>query len=51
MKTLFINKLAPPFKDFVLLQEHEWLNMATNTARAMAKRKFPTGQSLPKFKM
>jgi hypothetical protein len=35
MKTLFINKLAPSYKDYVLSQEPDPLNAATNTARAM----------------
>jgi hypothetical protein len=48
MKTLFINKLAPSYKDYVLSQEPETLNDATNTARAMWKRKHPAGQ-LPKM--
>jgi hypothetical protein len=48
MKTLFINKLAPAYKDYVLSQEPETLNDATNTARAMWKRKHPVGQ-LPKI--
>jgi hypothetical protein len=39
MKTLFINKLAPAYKDYVLSQEPDLLNTATNTARAMSKRK------------
>jgi hypothetical protein len=41
MKTLFFNKLAPTFKDYVLSQEPDSLNMATNTARAMWKHKYP----------
>ncbi len=47
MKTLFINKLAPAYKDYVLSQDPKTLNDATNTARAMWKRKFPIDQ-LPK---
>jgi hypothetical protein len=35
MKTLFINKLAPIFKDCELSQEPDKLNTATYTARAM----------------
>jgi hypothetical protein len=48
MKTLFINKLAPAYKDFVLSQEPDSLNDATNMARAMWKRKHPADQ-LPKL--
>ena len=48
MKTLFINKLAPAYKDFVLSQEPGSLNEATNMARAMWKRKHPADQ-LPKL--
>jgi len=48
MKTLFINKLAPSYKDFVLSQEPGTLNEATNMARAMWKRKNPT-ELLPKL--
>ncbi len=48
MKTLFINKLAPSYKDYVLSQEPATLNDATNTARAMWKRKHPVDQ-LPKM--
>ncbi len=47
MKTLFINKLAPAYKDFVLSQEPGSLNEATNMARAMWKQKHPADQ-LPK---
>ena len=43
MKTLFINKLAPIYKDYVLSQEPGSLNEATQTARAMWKRKHPAG--------
>jgi hypothetical protein len=43
MKPLFINKLAPSYKDYVLSQEPDSLNTATNTARAMWKRKNPAG--------
>ena len=49
MKTLFINKLAHAYKDFVLSQEPDSLNSATNTARAMWKRKNPSGQTAPKI--
>ena len=49
MKTLFINKLAPAYKDYVLSQEPDSLNAATNTARAMWKRKNPSGQTVPKI--
>ncbi len=45
MKTLFINKLAPSYKEYVLSQEPETLNEATNTARAMWKRKHPIDQT------
>jgi hypothetical protein len=48
MKTLFINNLAPSYKDYVLSQEPGTLNDATNMARAMWKRKHPAGQ-LPKL--
>ena len=48
MKTLFINKLAPSYKDFVLSQEPGTLNEATNMARAMWKRKNPA-EHLPKL--
>jgi hypothetical protein len=48
MKTLFINKLAPSYKDFVLSQEPGSLNKATNMARAMWKQKHPADQ-LPKL--
>ncbi len=48
MKTLFINKLAPAYKDFVLSQEPGLLNDATNMARAMWKRKHSADQ-LPKL--
>ena len=48
MKTLFINKLAPSYKEYVLSQEPLTLNDATNTARAMWKRKHPVDQ-LPKM--
>jgi hypothetical protein len=44
MKTLFINKLAPSHKDYVLSQEPETLHDAINTAKAMWKRKHPAGQ-------
>jgi hypothetical protein len=44
MKTLFINKLSLSYKDYVLSQEPETLNDATNMARAMWKRKHPVGQ-------
>jgi hypothetical protein len=45
MKTLFINKLAPCYKDYILSQEPDILNMASNVARAMWKRKNPDVQS------
>jgi hypothetical protein len=48
MKTLFLNKLAPSHKDFVLSQEPGLLNAATNMARAMWKQKHPPDQ-LPKL--
>jgi hypothetical protein len=48
MKTLFITKLAPTYKDFVLSQEPGSLNDATNMARAMWKQKHPADQ-LPKL--
>ena len=48
MKTLFINKLAPTYKDYVLSQEPGSLNEATNLARAMWKRKHPVDQ-MPKL--
>ncbi len=48
MKTLFINKLALSYKDYVLSQEPETLKDAINTARAMWKPKHPAGQ-LPKL--
>ena len=48
MKTLFINKLAPSYKEYVLSQDPATLNDATNTARAMWKRKHPVDQ-LPKL--
>jgi hypothetical protein len=48
MKTLFINKLAPSYKDFVLSQEPGSLNDASNMARAIWKRKHPADQ-LPKL--
>jgi hypothetical protein len=48
MKTLFINKLAPSYKDYVLSQELNSLNDAMNTARAMGKRKHSADQ-LPKL--
>jgi hypothetical protein len=48
MKTLFINKLVPAYKDYVLSQEPDLLNTATNTARAMWKRKNPNGAEMPK---
>jgi hypothetical protein len=48
MKTLFINKLAPFYKDYLLSQEPKSLNDATNTARAIWKHKHPAGQ-LPKL--
>jgi hypothetical protein len=47
MKTLYINKLAPTFKYYVQSQESDLFNAATNTARAMWKRKFPAGQNIP----
>jgi hypothetical protein len=37
MKTLFMNKLAPSYKDYVLSQEPGTLNNTTNTAMAMWK--------------
>jgi hypothetical protein len=48
MKTLFINKLASSYKDYVLSKEPNTLNHATNMARAMWKHKNPSGQ-LPKL--
>jgi hypothetical protein len=48
MKTLFINELAPADKDYVLSQEPDSLNIATNTTRAMWKQKNPTGDEMPK---
>jgi hypothetical protein len=39
MKALFINKLAISYKDYVLSQEIKTLNDATNTAKAMWRRK------------
>ena len=48
MKTLFINKLAPTYKDYVLSQEPSSLNEATDLARAMWKRKHPVDQ-MPKL--
>ena len=48
MKTLFINKLAPTYKDYVLSHEPGSLNEATNLARAMWKRKHPVDQ-MPKL--
>ncbi len=45
MKTLFINKLAPTYKDYVLSQEPGSLNDATTLARAMWKRKHPADQT------
>jgi hypothetical protein len=47
MKTLFINKLAPTFKYYVLSQEPDSVNTATNTARAMWKQKYPAGYVVP----
>ena len=47
--TLFINKLAPAYKDYVLSQEPEWLNTATDTARAMWKRKNLAGYNVEKI--
>jgi hypothetical protein len=47
MKPLFINKWTSSYKDYVLSQEPDLLSMETNTARAMCKRKYPSGQ-LPK---
>jgi hypothetical protein len=44
MKTLFINKLAASYKDYVLSQEPGSLNDAKNMARAMWKRKHPADQ-------
>jgi hypothetical protein len=41
---------VPTFKDKALSEEPDLRNSATNTARAMWKRKFPAGQSLPKIK-
>jgi hypothetical protein len=49
MKTLFINKVAPAYKGYVISQEPDPLNMATNTTRAMWKRKNPTCGEMPKF--
>jgi hypothetical protein len=49
METLFINKLAPNFKDFMLSQEPESLNANTNTAKAMWKRKLSHRQNIPKL--
>jgi hypothetical protein len=49
MKTLFINKLAPTYKDYVLTQEPDLLNTAKNTARAMWKHKYPAGYVVPKI--
>jgi hypothetical protein len=37
------------FRDYVLSQETDSLKTATNTARAMWKRKFPTRQTLLKL--
>jgi hypothetical protein len=48
MKTLFIKKLAPANKDYVLSQEPDSLNTAPNTVRAMWKRKNPTGGEMHK---
>jgi hypothetical protein len=39
MKALFINKLAPMYKDYVLSQEPNLLNTTTNTARACGSKK------------
>jgi hypothetical protein len=50
IKTLFTNKFEQTFKNCMLSQEPDMLSTATNTARAMWKRKFPIGQSLPKIK-
>jgi hypothetical protein len=43
IKTLFINKLAPSYRDYLLSQEPGTLNDATNMARVMWKRKHPAG--------
>ncbi len=49
METLFINKLAPNFKDYMLSQEPESLNANTNTAKAMWKRKLSHRQNILKL--
>ncbi len=49
MKTLLIKKLATSYKDCVLLQETDWLNIVTNMKRAMLKQQHASGQ-LPKMR-
>ena len=46
MKTLFINKLAPTYKDHVLAKEPTSFNEAAQTARAMWKRRNPNREEL-----
>ncbi len=49
IKTLFIKKLAPAYKDYVLSQKPDSLNPTTNIARAMWKRKNLNGVEMPKI--
>jgi hypothetical protein len=49
MKTLFINKLSPTYKNFVLSQDPDLLYRVTNTARGVWKQKNITGCALPKI--
>ena len=50
MKTLFINKLAPIYKDYVLAKDPATLNDAAELAVNMWKKKIPKWNPNPKNK-
>jgi hypothetical protein len=48
---MFINKLAPAYKNYVLSQEPNTFNTATNMARTVWKRKNLAGHMMQKNKI
>ena len=43
MKTIFINKLAPAYKEYLLAKEPDTFQEANNLAEALWRRRFPEG--------
>ena len=46
MKTIYINKIAPTYKEYVLAKEPATFHEANNLAVALWRRKYPEGLSL-----